>query len=82
MVFWPDYHAVYRHYLVKERGPVDRAFRRASFAFDLAKGAAEAFCPLKAVLQSISVVYTKYQVRFDTPFDFPSDGRFPECWCR
>ena len=31
---------------------------------DLAKGPAEAFGPLKAVLASISVVYTKYKVGF------------------
>ena len=31
---------------------------------DLAKGPAEAFGPLKAVLESISVFYTEYQVCF------------------
>ena len=31
---------------------------------DLAKGPAEAFGPLKAVLQSISVLYVQYQVYF------------------
>lgn len=76
-MFWPHYCPVYP-YLVKERGPVDRALRRASFAFDLAKGAAEAFCPLRAVLESISVVYAKYQVRFDVPLNALSDDHPPE----
>ena len=31
---------------------------------DLAKGPAEGFGPLKTVLESISVFYTKYQVYF------------------
>jgi hypothetical protein len=31
---------------------------------DLAKGPAQAFAPLKAVLESISVFYAKYQVFF------------------
>jgi len=35
---------------------------------DLAKGPAEAFGPLKAVLESISVFYTKYQVLFFSPY--------------
>ena len=52
---------------MKERGPVDRVLGGAAFAFDVAKGAAEAFGPLKAALASISVVYTKYQVCFDAP---------------
>ena len=36
---------------------------------DIAKGPAEVFPPLKAVLESISIVYTEYQVCFDAPFD-------------
>ena len=38
---------------------------------DLAKGPAEAFGPLQAVLASISVFYTKYQVHFFVPFKDP-----------
>ena len=41
---------------------MDRALNRFAFMIDLAKGPAEAFGPLKAVLQSISVVYDQYQV--------------------
>lgn len=48
--------------LVVEREQVDRALRCATFESDLAKGTAEVSGPLKAVLQSISVVYAKYQV--------------------
>ena len=51
-----------RHFLVKERGWVDRALGRAAFVVDLAKGPAEAFGPLKAVLESVSGVYAQYQV--------------------
>ena len=70
-MFSPHYCPVYRYCLVKERHPVNRALRRASFAFDLAKGASEAFCPLRGVLETISVVFTKYQVRFDAPYNVP-----------
>ena len=53
------------HYSVKERGQVDRALGRAAFVVDLAlKGPAEAFTPLKAVLGSISTLYTNFQVIF------------------
>ena len=38
---------------------------------DIAKGPAEAFGPLKAVLESISVLYTKYQVLFFRPVRCP-----------
>ena len=41
---------------------MDRALGRAAFVVELAKGAAEAFGPLKAVLESISVVYDQYRV--------------------
>ena len=34
---------------------------------DIAKGPAEAFGPLKAVLESISILCEKYQVRSDVP---------------
>jgi hypothetical protein len=47
---------------VKERGRVDRALGLGALAVDLAKGPAEAFGPLKAALESISVIYSKYQV--------------------
>ena len=53
-----------RHRSVKERGWVDRNLGRAAFLVDLAKGPAEAFGPLKAVLESISGVYAQYQVEF------------------
>ena len=53
-----------RYYLVKDRGWVDRNLGRAAFVVDLAKGPAEAFGPLKAVLESISGVYAQYQVEF------------------
>ena len=59
----PGYAVVYTDpYLVKERGWIDRSLGRAMAVVELAKGPAEAFGPLKAVLQSISVFYTKYQV--------------------
>ena len=48
---------------------MDRALGHAAFAVGLAKGAAEAFGPLKAVLESISVVYAQYQVHFDALFE-------------
>ena len=54
--------------LAKERGRVDRILGRAAFAVGLAMGPAEAFTPLKAVLASISGVYTQYQVHFHAPF--------------
>ena len=57
--------------LAKERGWVDRAIGRAAFAVELAKGPAEAFTPLKAVLASISSVYAQYQVCFYAPFKPP-----------
>ena len=60
-----------RHYLVKDRGWVDRALGRAGFVIDLAKGPAEAFGPLKAVLESISGVYAQYQVEFLCPLEAP-----------
>jgi hypothetical protein len=47
---------------VKERGWNSRAVDRLAAVVDLAKGPAQAFAPLKAVLESISVVYAKYQV--------------------
>ena len=53
--------------LAKKRGQVDRALGRAAFVVELAKGPAEAFTPLKAVLESISGVYAQYQVRFNAP---------------
>jgi len=43
---------------------------------DLAKGPAEAFGPLKAVLESISVFYTKYQVLFLSPCSRCFSDRF------
>jgi len=48
--------------LVKKRGRIDRVLGRAAFAVGIAKGPAEAFGPLKAVLESISVVYAQYEV--------------------
>ena len=65
-MFW--LHNPYRPLLVKERGWVDRTLGRAAFAIDLVKGPAEVFGPLKAILESISVVYAQYQVRFGPPF--------------
>ena len=47
---------------------VDRALGRAVFALDLAKGPAEAFGPLKAVLESVSGVYAQYQVHVSALF--------------
>ena len=54
--------------VVKERGWVDRTLGRAAFVVDLAKGPAEAFGPLKAILESVSVVYAQYKVRPDVLF--------------
>ena len=52
---------------VKERGKVERALERAMLVVRIAKGPAEAFTPLKAVLESISGVYDEYQVCFGNP---------------
>ena len=52
-------------------GQIDRALGRAAFVVELAKGPAEAFTPLKTILESISGVYAQYQVRFDIPFNTP-----------
>ena len=41
-----------------------RALGIAAVGFDLAKGAAEAFGPLKAALESVSVLYAQYEVLF------------------
>ena len=49
---------------MKERGRVEQALDRAALVLRIAKGPAEAFTPLKAVVQSISVVYDEYRVRF------------------
>ena len=38
----------------------------------LAKGPTEVFDPLKAVLESVSVVYAKHEVRFGAPVRGPS----------
>ena len=57
--------------LVKERGWVDRNLGRVAFAVELAKGPAEAFTPLKAVLESISGVYAQYQVHFGALLNDP-----------
>ena len=59
---------LYLPLLAKGRGWVDRALGRAAFAVELAKGPAEVFIPLKAVLESISSVYTQYQVHFSALF--------------
>ena len=64
LVFWL-YGDPYSPLLVEERGWVDRNLGRIAFAVELAKGPAEAFTPLKAVLESISGVYAQYQVHFD-----------------
>jgi len=53
---------------VKERGRVERALERAALLVRVAKGPAEAFTPLKAVLESISIVYNEYQVCFGAPY--------------
>ena len=68
----------YRPPLVKERSQVDRAFGRAAFVVELAKGPAEAFSPLKAVLASISGLYAQHQVSFDALFEAPLTITFPE----
>ena len=51
---------------------MDRNLGRIAFAVELAKGPAEAFTPLKAVLGSISGVYAQYQVHFDALLNAPS----------
>ena len=60
------YHSlrVDHHHLVEEKSPADRA----TFVLRLAKGSANVFGPLKAVLEPISVIYAKHQVCFDAPF--------------
>ena len=50
---------------------MDRNLGRIAFAVELAKGPAEAFTPLKAVLGSISGVYAQYQVHFDALLNAP-----------
>ena len=65
------FYSPYRPSLVKERGRIDRALGRAAFVIELAKGPAEAFTPLKAVLESISAVYSEHQVRFGALFKAP-----------
>ena len=50
---------------MKERGRIERGLGRAAFVVDIAKGPAEIFGPLKAVLASISGVYTMYQVDYN-----------------
>ena len=69
-MFWTS-NGPYSPLLVKERGWIDRNLGRAAFAVELAKGPAEAFGPLKAVLESISGVYAQYQVHFGPPFNDP-----------
>ena len=61
---------------------MDRNLGRIAFAVELAKGPAEAFTPLKAVLGSISGVYAQYQVHFDALLNAPSlTITSPEhCW--
>ena len=46
----------------------DRAIGTAALVLDVAKGAAEAFGPLKAVLEAVSTVYDQYKVH-----PFPPD---------
>lgn len=45
-----------------ERDWKDRAVGSAALVFDVARGAAEAFGPLKAVLETVSTVYNQYKV--------------------
>lgn len=45
-----------------ERDWKDRTVGGAELVLDVAKGVAEAFVPLKAVLQTVSVVYNQYKV--------------------
>ena len=47
---------------VMERDWKDRAVGTAGIALDVAKGAAEAFGPLKAVLEAVSALYSQYKV--------------------
>ena len=54
----------HHYHLAEERSPADRA----TFVLRLTEGSADIFGPLKAVLESVSVVYAKHQVCFDTPF--------------
>ena len=49
--------------LAAERGWKDRALGGAVLVLDLAKGAAEAFGPLKAALETVSIAYDQYKVR-------------------
>ena len=59
-----------RHYhLVEETSRADKA----TFVLGLAKGSAEVFGPLKAVLKSVSAVYAKHQVCLT-----PRSGSFPD----
>ena len=69
-MFWTS-NGPYSPLLVKERGWIDRNLGRAAFAVELAKGPAEVFIPLKAVLESISGAYAQYQVYFGVPFKAP-----------
>ena len=45
------------------RGWKDTAISGAELVFEVAKGASEAFGPLKAVLMTVSTVYNQYKVR-------------------
>ena len=62
---------------------MDQALGRAAFAVGVAKGPAEAFGPLKAVLESISVVYARYEVySYPSVQGFSLTTSFPEHRCR
>lgn len=50
------------HLQAVERDWKDRAAGSAAIVLDVAKGAAEAFGPLKAVLEIVSAVYNQYKV--------------------
>jgi hypothetical protein len=50
---------------VKERGRISQIVDRLVVAIDLAKVPAQSLAPLKAVLESISIFYAKYQVFSD-----------------
>ena len=67
-VFWL-HRCPYWPLLANERGRVDRALGRAAAVVELAKGPAEAFGPLKAVLASISGAHVQYRVCSDALFE-------------
>ena len=67
--------------LVKERHWVDRILAGAAIVVDLVKGGAEAFIPLKATLECISVVCANYQVCFTSLFRSLSDNYPEHCCC-